>query len=186
MKKDTKRAAGNNLFGIMFRPLALENNHAKIAHSTDMSVSGDFRKAYEKHMAGMQIVGMCAKVYITENWQKITDWSGLNVVITSPKDEITEYFYHKPRENKGKTDTLKRMFNKMDERDKARHNPVTIVTDVIMDEEFDFSMTINGEVHWWLTDDAVVVIASYIEQKLKERDKTGDQDRHESASGGEG
>lgn len=186
MKKNTRRAAGNDLFGIMFRPIAMNNDHAKIAHSTEMSVTSDFRKAYEKHIAGMQIVGMCAKVYITENWQKVTDWTGLNVVIIKD-DKETEYYNHVPRERgKGKSDVLNRMLTRMEERDKKRHNPVTSLTDVVMDEEFDFSLTINGKEHWWLGDDEVVVIAGYIEKQLKKDDKTGSQNRDESSPGGQG
>jgi D-tyrosyl-tRNA(Tyr) deacylase len=31
----------------------------------------------------------------------------------------------------------------------------------------DFSVTINGNEHWWIQDEAVIIIADYIEKQLK-------------------
>ena len=31
----------------------------------------------------------------------------------------------------------------------------------------DFSLTINGKEHWWIQDEAVIIIANYIENQLK-------------------
>jgi hypothetical protein len=36
-----------------------------------------------------------------------------------------------------------------------------------MPTDGDFSVTINGNEHWWIQDEAVIIIADYIEKQLK-------------------
>lgn len=155
------------------RPMALDNNHAKIAHSSDYSVQKDFLKEYNNHIGAMQVVAMCAKVYCCENWEKVKDWSKLNVVIGCRQGQVEFFNYTGPRKRRqvvGKPerkDVLNDMFDRIDKEDEKRHNPVETVTEVVMDEEWDFSMTINGKEYWWLDDESVIIIANYIEKNVQ-------------------
>ena len=56
-----------------------------------------------------------------------------------------------------------------DEMDKERHNPIREFNSVVLDPtDGDFSITVNGnEEHWWIQDKAIIIIADFIEQKLK-------------------
>ena len=62
------------------------------------------------------------------------------------------------------------MFARVDKRNKLRHNPVHTVDNIVLDpSDGDFSVTINGgQEHLWIQDEAVIVIANYIETQLKE------------------
>lgn len=172
MKKTKQTNAFNGIMGMWGRPMAMDNNHAKIAHSSQYSVQEKFLEEYNNHIAAMQIVAMCAKVYIMENWEKVKDWTGLNVVVECRQGSFDYYNYAGPRKRRqvvGKPerkDVLDDMFDRMNKEDEARHNPITSITDVVLDEEWDFSMTINGKEHWWLDDESVVIIANFIEKQL--------------------
>ena len=40
----------------------------------------------------------------------------------------------------------------------------------------DFSITINGKEHWWIQDEAVIIIADYIEKKLKKENSPDEKE----------
>ena len=57
---------------------------------------------------------------------------------------------------------------KFDKEKKRKQNPVVIINEVVLDPtDGDFSVTINGNEHWWIQDEAVIIIADYIEKQLK-------------------
>jgi hypothetical protein len=144
---------------------------------------------YRKHMAGMSHVAECAKIYIYKNWEKVQDWSALEViVIHGPTGEATEYYNHehylslqedrkKKREERAKKRGLDKVsknsiisdiFEEMERGRKEKHNPVKSIDRVVLDpSDGDFSLTINGKEHWWIQDEAVIIIANYIENQLK-------------------
>jgi len=167
----------NNIYGLMFRPSSSnEEENDEIWHSSDYSTRTDFLKNYQNHMAAMEIVAGCAKVYITKNWEKITDWSELDVVIEDNTRESTDYYHYvkstrrRPiRKVKEHTSpVLDKLFSRIDEDNKKRHNPIKTITDVVLDpSDGDFSLTINGKQHLWISDESVIIIADYIEEKLK-------------------
>jgi len=67
-----------------------------------------------------------------------------------------------------RSDVLDKMLRGLDARDKAKHNPIVSITRVVLDPtDGDFSLTINGKDHLWIDGEAIIVIADYIEQKLK-------------------
>ncbi len=149
--------------------------HEKATMSTGVSVNDNFYKAYSHHIAAMQIIAECAKVYILNNWEKIKDWSDLEVVVEDNNtDEYVEYFkYTGTRKDRAEANTKgsefwnKRLL-KLDEADKKRHNPAITVTDVVLDpSDGDFSITINGRAHNWISDETVIIISDYIEKKIK-------------------
>lgn len=135
-------------------------------------VDKDYYEEYRKHIAAMQHIAGIAKSYILKNWKKVTDWSGLDVTfIHGPTGEETEYFNYVPHTpgKKGSSKYFDKMLSKMDERNKLRHNPITEFNEVILDpSDGDFSITVNGDQeHWWIQDEAVIIIADYIEKFLK-------------------
>lgn len=141
-----------------------------MVHSADLAVREKYKSAYEMHMAGKEVVAMCAKVFIVKNWEKITDWTELNVVIDDSSDEQTEYYNYKGRTIRGvgkDADEINSSFDRIVERNKEKHNPIKTITDVVLDtSDGDFSLTINGKQHMWICDDAVIVIADFIEKTL--------------------
>ena len=50
---------------------------------------------------------------------------------------------------------------------KAGHNPIIEVSDVVLDPtDGDFSITINGAEYWWIDQESIIIIASYIEKQI--------------------
>lgn len=166
----------NGIHGMIMRPCSLSNKeNDKVVHSSDYSVKKNFLQEYQNHIAAMQIVAECAKVFILKNWKKVKDWSKLNVVIEDASENPTEYFNYIPREKSKHKDskTFEKMFESLEKSDKKRHNPITSISDVVLDPtDGDFSLTINGKDHLWILDDSIIVIANYIEEQLnKQKEK---------------
>lgn len=170
----------NNIHGIMMRPCSLtEEDNEQIMQSTQYSVKENFLTVYQNHMVAMEIVSECAKIYITKNWEKITDWTNLNVIIEDNTSTSTEYYNYvkETRRRRPKTkvkqhssSTIDELFSRMDEEDKKRHNPIKTITDVVLDTtDGDFSLTINDKQHLWISDDSVIIIANFIEKTLNKK-----------------
>lgn len=167
----------NNIYGLMLRPSSsTDEENDETWHSSVYSTRTDFLKEYQNHMAAMEIVAGCAKIYITKNWEKITDWSELDVVIEDNTKESTDYYHYvkstrrtpKTKDGTHTSSVLDNLFSRIDEDNKKRHNPIKTITDVILDiSDGDFSLTINGKSHLWISDESVIIIADYIEEKLK-------------------
>lgn len=165
----------NGICGIGMRPCSTTNEHNDtVMHSTDYSVKSNFLQEYNNHIAAMEIVAECAKIYILNNWEKVIDWSNLNVVVTDGrggKYKPVEYFNYVKRERKKQGVKSSGLMNdilaSMDATDKKKHNPIVSLNDVVLDPtDGDFSLTINGKEHFWISDDSVIVIAAYVEQQL--------------------
>jgi hypothetical protein len=150
-------------------------------------VESDYMDVYRKHMVAMSHIADIAKVYILKNWQKVSDWGDLEVKIThGPTGEVTYYYNHvrtyqkleeriehskQAAENRRvkRSKVLDKMLKRMEERCAKKHNPIIEFTKVVLDPtDGDFSVTINGDQeHWWIGDEEVIIIADYIEGKLK-------------------
>jgi hypothetical protein len=122
-------------------------------------------------MLAMDHIANMAKSYILNNWQRIEDWSDLEVIIThGPSGEKTEYFKYVPQDPSRKfhSEVWADMINSIDEYDQKRHNPIKVINEVVLDPtDGDFSITVNGKPHWWIGNEEIIVIANYIEKKLK-------------------
>lgn len=148
----------------------------KAMHGTVYGVKQNFYKEYSNHIAAMEIVAECAKAYILNNYQKITDWSNLEVVAEDngygrkgkPFIEYYNYKQRSPRKIGGKRSEISlKIFDRIDADNKLRHNPAKTVTNVVLDTtDGDFSLTINGNKHNWISDSTVIIIADYIEKQL--------------------
>ena len=160
----------NGVFGVVFRPSqTTDEGNDEVMHSSDYSVSENFMSEYNNHIAAMQIVAECAKVYILKNWEKVKDWSNLNVVIQDNSGKPTDYYNYKKeefkKENPAQEKFLEEIFEDMELRDAKRHNSIKSVENVVLDtSDGDFSITINGKKHLWISDDSIIVIANYIEE----------------------
>lgn len=132
-------------------------------------VEGDYLTEYRKHMIAMSHIANIAKSYILNNWQKVTDWSNLEVTLRHGlTGDTATYYTYRPLSNITSSDeNIKSLFEKIDVEDKKRHNPITVVNEVVLDPtDGDFSITVNGTPYWWLNDQTVIIIADYIEKQL--------------------
>ena len=63
---------------------------------------------------------------------------------------------------------MNQSFREHEEEMRMRQRPVESVTEPVLDpSDGDFSITINGRDHMWINDEAVVIIADYIERNRK-------------------
>ena len=167
------------------RPASMtEEQNEKVWQSSEFYTTAHFRSEYSKFVTAQQHVAECAKIFIRKNWEKVTDWTGLNVVIEA-KQGTVEFYNYKPEKRARRIrkdpppDGVKRargvsspvidkMMREIDAEEKAKHNPIVTITKVVLDPtDGDFSLTVNGQELWWINDEAVIEIAHFIEQKLK-------------------
>lgn len=147
----------------------------------NVSTKSNFRDEYAKHLEELDIVASCAKIYILSNYKKVKDWSKLDLTIKSGTNQKTAtgetFFYnHTPYQpvQKGKTrsSVIDDMWIEHDKVMQKKHNPIESVTKVILDyTDGDFSLTINGLEFWWIYNDAIIVIANYIEEQLNKKEE---------------
>jgi hypothetical protein len=180
--------------GELFSPVFSTEEKFKEAYkSSAFYVEGDYKNEYRKHLVALGHIANMAKSYILENWRSVTDWSGLDMRIThGPTGKVTEYYNHekavqrkemdlaykKDLEERGfltkvrTSEVFDRLMEKSLELKKEKHNPILEFTDVVLDPtDGDFSVTINGDKqHCWIRNEEVIVIADYIETRLKEKD----------------
>jgi hypothetical protein len=164
----------NQIPGQIFSPCFMTEEEFEEGYKNSVFyVEGNYQEEYRKHIVAMEHIAAMAKVYILKNWQKIEDWSGLEVKVKhGPTGKVTEYFNYVPRDpsEKAHSKTWEEMKKRLDEMDKERHNPIREFNSVVLDPtDGDFSIIVNGnEEHWWIQDEAIIIIADFIEQKLKE------------------
>lgn len=160
--------------GEIFSPCFLTEEEFEAGYqSSQFWTDKDFYNEYRKHMVAMSHVASCAKIYVLNNYKKVTDWSGLEVtIIHGPSGKETTYYTYCPRKKLEKARTSKtwdKMLERLDKADQERHNPLLEFTEVVLDPtDGDFSVTLNGDQeHWWIQDEAIIIIANYIEDQLK-------------------
>jgi len=129
-------------------------------HWTDF----DFVRRYRQAIAALDDISSAAKIYILKNWTKVKDWRDLEVEITAGNTGVTTsfYSYKEPKES-----GAEKIFQDYFESRKAGHNPIIDVSDVVLDPtDGDFSITINGAEYWWIDQESIIIIASYIEKQI--------------------
>jgi len=158
------------IYGMMMRPSSdSEGGYKKIYQSSEFYTEKDFLEEYRKHIIAMQHISECAKIFILENWEKVKDWTDLEVVIRDNKSK-TLYYNHIPSQKdlSSLPPVRQNLFEKHEEAEAKNHNPVVSFDSVVLDtSDGDFSVTINGKQHLWINDEAIIVIANFIENKLK-------------------
>ena len=166
-------AKGEQIVGEVFSPCFLTEEDFENAYKESVFyVEGDYMEEYRKHLSALGHIANIAKVYILKNWKQVSDWSGLNVEIThGPSGKTTKYYNYVPhdQDKRSRSEIWDRIMADIDERNKALHNPILEINNVVLDPtDGDFSITINGDQeHWWIGDEEVIIIADYIEKKLK-------------------
>lgn len=168
--------------GEMFRiSSATVEDFTERLQDTEGFIQGDFMEQYRLHIIMKQNIARAAKVFLINNWTKVTDWTMLDVVIhdkNKKNKKKTRYYNHVPQpsgapeEETGASNEDKSIFAQVMEDVHAwqakKHNPVVSITEMILDPtDEDFSVTINGKEHWWIDDDSVIILADYAEQQLK-------------------
>ena len=163
------------IYGMVMRPCSTtEEGNEEVWKSSEFYTEKNFMDEYRKHMIGMEHVAECAKIYILKNWEKIEDWTGLDVTILDNTGKKTEYFNYRPLnekiDEKRSNSGFVKILREMNELDKKKHRPIKRIKDVVLDPtDGDFSLTINRKNHLWIDNDSVIVIANFIETKLNEK-----------------
>lgn len=168
-----------------------EEENKNLWQSSEFWTEKGFLEEYRKHRTAMQHVAECAKIYIMENWQKVDDWTGLNLVIKCKQGRFEFYNYtpklygkrseedrvlefdegggntEKDKARKVESSIFNKIMKKIDEESKDKHNPIKEIKGFVLDPtDGDFSVTINGQELWWINEEAVIEIANWIEKKL--------------------
>jgi len=145
-------------------------SYSKRVKESEGSVESDFLHNYNETLFIGEMISESAKIYIVNNWGKVKDWKDLEVIISDNSGTPTEYYNFK--EEKGWTAHGKFLKDAFDDANKKRHNPVKELKEIVLDPtDGDFSLTINGKDHLWIDDESVIIIADYIEGKLKKLKK---------------
>jgi hypothetical protein len=86
-----------------FRPLttSLDANE-KVWRSSEFWTESNFKKETLKHVAAIEHIAECAKIYIIKHYEKIQDWKSLNVKIYDNSGNPTEYYNYVPRKDRPK------------------------------------------------------------------------------------
>lgn len=167
-----------------------EGDYKKHWQSSVFWVEGDYKNEYHKYQEAMHHIAEFAKMYILENYQKVKDWSELDLKITHQLDGTKVEFYNhykKPvppkepserikkfltlvskEEPRKRSDSYQKFLDEIEETNKKKHNPIVTFDQAVLDtSDGDFSVKINGQDFYWITDRPIIEIADYIEQQLK-------------------
>jgi hypothetical protein len=155
--------------GMMMTPCFSTKEEFRQAYQeAKFGVNCGFIGAYRDHLAGLHIVASCAKSYILEHFEEVEDWSGLDVKVMDSTGETVHYYKHKDSSGDWADTAIAQAFREHDEEMRRKQRPVESVTEPVLDpSDGDFSITINGRDHMWINDEAVVIIADYIERSRK-------------------
>lgn len=162
------------LYGLMWYPCSInQEEHEETIYSSKYATKSNFKEEYENYMAAMRIVAEAAKIYVLNNWEKVTDWTNMEISIVDNSGKET-YYYNYIEEVEEESINDSDGFGKIRKRFrtdmKESHNPVKEVKDVELDtSDGDFSLTINGKEHYWIDSESVVILADYIEKQLNKK-----------------
>lgn len=164
----------SNIPGELFRSCFPTTEEFENSYKSSMFyVDKNYLQEYRKHMVAMDHIANMAKSYILNNWQKVEDWSDLDVKIHAGNTgKVTHYYKYV---DKGKWNIrnaeIAEMFEEMEKEEEANQNPIRVFNEVVLDPtDGDFSLTINDTEHWWINDDAIITIADYIELQLNSKE----------------
>ena len=154
----------------VFTPCFTTEEAYEAAYKTsEFWTESDFVETYQKYEIAKNHVADCAKIYILKNWKKVQDWTDLHLIVNhGPTGEETEYFNYVPDLRPSTySKVLADIIASMELDDQKRHNPITSFDEVVLDPtDGDFSVTINGKEHWWISNEPIIVLANFIEKTL--------------------
>ena len=148
-----------------FSSLEDMSKHIKASHS---HVDFNFLESYNDHLAHMEFIAICAKIFIVENWEKVTDWSDISIDLVDTNEDVISFFKHEPSTRESDDSSYSRLLKSIDDYSASKHNPVNTLTNVHIDPtDGDFAVEVNGKEFWPLRDEDVIIIANYIEEQLE-------------------
>ncbi len=181
------------LYGLTMRPCSIsQKENEKVIHSSKYAARSNYKKQYETNIAANQILAESAKIYILKNWKKVKSWKDLEISIIDNTGKETYYYSYKKIESirsrkvipvsnkleklksiikptKIKISILDKWFSKHEAERKKNQNHIKTLKNVVLDPtDGDFSLDINGKSHLWIDNESVIVLADFIESKLKE------------------
>jgi len=160
----------NQIVGEVMTPcFATEDEFEKGYQNSKFYVDSDYLKAYREHLIALSHVANIAKSYILNNWQKIEDWSDLEITLKHGlTGDLGEYYTYSPNTRLQSSDSaFSKIMQEIDDNNQKKHNPIIKVSDVVLDPtDGDFSITVNDTPYWWISDQAVILIADHIEKTL--------------------
>jgi hypothetical protein len=146
--------------GMLFYPCSMDFDSFKETwKSSEFYLESDFYKQHNLHVTAAQHIVESAKIYIMENWEKVTDWSNINLNVYHRKEK-KDYYFSPKRDKKG---THSKIFEKI----LGKDNPLKGFDKIVLDPtDGDLSVTIKGKEFLWIKAEAVITIAHYIETFL--------------------
>lgn len=128
----------------------------------------NFLGAFDNLSLEIRRVVEAAKIYILDNYQKVSDYSDLSLILRCANHKGSRYFgkKSKPRMGANTSSVLKDMLSKLAEETIQIEKFDKAVYDW---SDGDFSVTFNGIGYNWIDSNSIVDIAHYIEEKLKEK-----------------
>lgn len=163
------------LHGAMSPIFEDEDQYRKFVEGLDVDVTNGFVDTYLNiNHQRVRLVEQ-AKIFVLDNWERIDDWSELEITLESAASGLKTSFFT----FKGEDDYLeatqinsKHLRNARERRiaqDKSRNNPIESFDDVVLDfHDGDFSVTVNGQDYLFLSPREILTLAFFIESKLKE------------------
>ena len=129
---------------------------------------GNFNEIYLQLNREFSDVISAAKIYILDNYQKVSDYSDLSLILRCANHKGSRYFgkKSKPRMGANTSSVLKNMLSELDKETIQIEKFDKAVYDW---SDGDFSVTFNGVGYNWIDSNSIVDIAHYIEEKLKEK-----------------
>lgn len=136
--------------------------------------SSNFMEEYLRKFSEANMIAESAKFYILENWEKVEDWSGLEITLMGAHQKTPIQFYNKELHSPPnfhpdyKGGMITRWLERYGE-SQEQHNPISTFNGVVLDpSDGDFSITVNGIDFLWISYDTIITIADYIEKSLNE------------------
>lgn len=160
----------DQIHGMTTRPaLANDADNKRTWQSSEFYTEKNFMYEYRRHLIAMQHIAECAKIFVNENWKLVDDWSELNVTVKDNKPSTTEYYNHVPQAPVAEGKTRSKVLERILDSRINKHNPINSISNVVLDTtDGDFSLIINNNHHLWIDDESVIVIANFIERKIKQ------------------
>ena len=165
-----------------------EEKKLELIRSSENYVQGSFADGWRRHRQEMSKILEAAKVYITDNYKKISDWMELSFLLYGYGKNSPIHFGTKDAERKKRHPALQKApcktkigeerlgrMKKALERINKEKIPIKTFDEAVYDwTDGDFSVTINGKDYMWIdhhNPSVVIDIAEFISKKLSEQTK---------------
>jgi hypothetical protein len=128
----------------------------------------NFGIRYIEFSAEVRSLVESAKIYILDNYEKVTDYKTLHLMLRCANHEGTQYFGTRSKRNKGGSKVFNNLISELNRKtiqikkfDKAVYDWT----------DGDFSVVFNGVSYNWIDSNSIIDIAAHIERKLADGNK---------------